>query len=59
MWNPKKVEKYQFKTKRSESCTAQISIRVPPSMKEKLKDMDNWQELVRQTLQKEIDTYSA
>ena len=55
MWNSEKAKKHQFKTERSESCTAQISIRVPPSMKEKLKDMDNWQELVRQTLQKEID----
>ncbi|MDJ0531659.1 MAG: hypothetical protein QNJ70_04040 [Xenococcaceae cyanobacterium MO_207.B15] len=53
--NPE-AEKYHFKTDRPEACTAQISIRIPPSLKAKLKDIDNWQELVRQTLEEAAKT---
>ena len=43
-----------FKTERKESCTAQISIRIPPSLKAKLKDVDNWQEIVRESLHEAV-----
>ncbi len=48
-----------FTTERSESCTAQLALRVPPSMKAKIKEKENWQEFVRQTLQKALETESA
>lgn len=44
-----------FKTERKEPCTAQISVRVTPSLKEKLKNVDNWQELVREALEKAVN----
>lgn len=47
-YNPPK-ENY-FSTNREESCTAQLSMRIPPSLKANLKKLDNWQEVVRQAL---------
>ena len=42
----------RFKTKRPESCTAQINIRIPPSLKEKLKNIDSdYKEEVREFLE--------
>ncbi len=51
--NPE-VAKYHFKTERSESCTAQLNLKVPPSLLEKIKEQDNWQDFVRQTLAREL-----
>ena len=48
-----------FTTDREESCTAHISLRIPPSLKAKLKEKENWQEFVRETLQKALDLESA
>ncbi len=62
MPNPKgnpDIVKYGFKTDRAESCTAQISVRIPQSLKAKLKNVDNWQELVRETLEKAVELESA
>ena len=42
--------KTQFKTNREEPCTAQISLRIPPSQKAKLKNIDGWQEEARRFL---------
>ena len=39
--------KYQFSTDRKESCTAKMTLRLPPSQYAKLKEIDNWQEKVR------------
>ena len=39
--------KYQFSTDREESCTAKMTLRLPPSQYAKLKEIDNWQEKVR------------
>ena len=44
--NPDLV-KYQFKTDRSEPCTAKLTLRVPPSQYAELKKLPNWQEKVR------------
>ena len=43
-----------FKTNRKESCTAQLNLKVPPSLLEKIKEQENWQEFVRTTLAKEV-----
>ena len=57
--HPESLENYKFQTTRKEACTAQISVRVPPSLKAKLKDVDNWQEGVREYLQKIVEPKSA
>ena len=57
--HPESLENYKFKTTREEPCTAQISIRIPPSLKAQLKNVDNWQEEVRECLQKMVDIKSA
>ena len=53
------IEKHKYKTNRPESCTAQINVRIPPSLKAELKNLDNWQELVRQTLTEAVKAKSA
>ena len=58
-WNPEKAKATQFTTDRPESCTAKITVRIPPSLKEELKNLDNWQEKVRQFLQEEVKNQSA
>ncbi|MGF1486618.1 MAG: hypothetical protein ACFBSE_05840 [Prochloraceae cyanobacterium] len=58
MPNPKgnpNIKKYGFKTDRKESLTAKLSIRVAPSMLNKLKEQENWQELVRQAIEKALE----
>ena len=39
--------KYRYTTDREESCTAKMTLRLPPSHYAKLKKIDNWQEKVR------------
>ena len=48
------LEKYQFKQKYDwkEPCSAQLTLRIPPSLKEKLKKVDGWQEKVREAILK-------
>ena len=48
-----------FTTDKEESCTAQMNVRVPPSLIAKIKQKENWQEFVRQTLQKALEGESA
>ena len=55
MWNPEKIKQHQFTTKRKESCTAQINVRIPPSLKARLKNIDNWHESVRSHLEELVD----
>ena len=58
MSNPKgnpKIKEYGFKTDRSESLTAKLSMRVAPSMLAELKKKDNWQELVRDAIAKALE----
>ncbi|MDJ0650661.1 MAG: hypothetical protein QNJ60_18365 [Xenococcaceae cyanobacterium MO_188.B19] len=59
--NPKTahLKPYHYKTNRKESCTAKVTVRIAPSLKEKLKDVDNWQEGVREYLEKITETKSA
>ena len=53
--NPE-IKKYGFKTNRAESCTAQISLRIPPSLKAELTQKENWQELVRQAIAEKLQS---
>lgn len=48
-----------FTTDRKESCTAQMNLKVPPSLLEEIKKQENWQEFVRQTLAREVKIKSA
>ena len=50
MPNPNPCERTRFKTDREESCTAHLSLRITPSQKAKLKNIDGWQEEARQFL---------
>ncbi len=57
MSNPKgnpDIKKYGFKTDRLEPLTAKLSMRVTDSMLTKLKEKENWQEFVRETLTKAL-----
>lgn len=56
--NPKidQIKAYTFKTERKESCTAQLNLRVPPSLLLELKKKDNWQELVRQAIAEKLQS---
>ena len=56
--NPKgnpNIKEYGFKTDRKESLTAKLSMRVTPSMLNKLKEQENWQELVREAIAKALE----
>lgn len=44
------LKKHQFKTDREEALTAKITLRLPPSMLEKLKTLDNYPEFIRQAI---------
>ncbi len=59
--NPKidQIKAYTFTTERKESCTVQLNLRVPPSLSAKIKERDNWQEFVRQTLLEKLEAESA
>ncbi len=48
-----------YTTDRKESCTAQLNLRVPPSLSAKIKERENWQEFVRQTLLEKLEAESA
>lgn len=52
------IENY-FKTDRKESCTAQLNLRVPPSLLEKIKEQENWQEFVRSALAEKLEVKSV
>jgi hypothetical protein len=56
--NPE-IKKYGFKTNRDEPLRERVQIRVPASMKKKLQEKENWQELVRQALSQILETESA
>ncbi|AGF53732.1 ssl6082 (plasmid) [Synechocystis sp. PCC 6803] len=49
------LEKYQFKSPVSESRTAGIYLRITPTDKERLKNVKDWQEKLRQKVKEIID----
>ena len=59
MWDSEKAKKTQFTTDREEPCTALMNLRMPPSLLTKIKEKENWQEFVRQTLAEKLDVKSA
>ena len=59
MPNPNPSPKTRFQTNRREPLTAKLSMRVSDSMLAEIKKRDNWQDFVRQTLQKALETESA
>jgi hypothetical protein len=44
---------------KEEPCTALMNLRMPPSLLTKIKEKENWQEFVRQTLAEKLDIKSA
>ena len=54
--NPE-ITKFSFQQKYDwgESCTAKITLRLPPSLDEKLKSIDGWQEFARVAIAKAIE----
>ena len=59
MWNKDKAKETQFTTDRKEPCTASLNVRVPPSLLNKIKEQENWQEFVRKTLLESVDNIPA
>mgnify|MGYP001556454329 CR=1 FL=1 len=53
MGNPN-IYKHGFKSSRKESLTSALQVKVPKSLLEKIKQQENWQEFVRQTLEKAV-----
>ncbi len=51
------LEKYQFKKKYEweESCTSRLVLKVPPSMKDELKKIDGWPEIVRKAIAERLE----
>ncbi len=49
--NPE-LNKHQFdqKYRWDEPCTAQLGLRLPPSLSKELKQIDNWQEKIRHAI---------
>ncbi|WP_026732492.1 hypothetical protein [Fischerella sp. PCC 9605] len=52
--NPE-IKKYGFKTDRKESLSAKLTLRIPQSMLDKIKAIDNYPDFCRQALQKALD----
>ena len=48
------IVKYGFTTERKEALTAQMNVRVAPSMLAKVKKQKNWNEFVRQAIEKAL-----
>ena len=48
------LKKYEFTTEREEPCIHLVNLKMPLSLKNKLKAKENWQEFVRQTLAKAL-----
>ena len=50
------IKNYGFKTDRVEPLTAKLSMRVTNSMLAKLKEQENWQELVREAIAEKLQS---
>ncbi len=55
MANPNPSPATRFKTDREEPLTKQMTIRVAPSMLEKLRAQKNWHEFVRQAVEEKLE----
>ncbi len=54
-----RIKQYRYSTDREESCTAHLSLRIPPSQKAKLKQVEGWQEEVRKLIEELTDRATA
>ena len=50
--------KYGFKSDREKPCTAQVGLRVTPEMKEELKNIEGWRDMVRSYLEEVVASKS-
>lgn len=48
------IKNFGFKTEREEPLLEKLQLRISASMKEEIKSKDNWQELVRLAIAKEL-----
>ncbi|AVP91705.1 hypothetical protein FR934_17915 [Synechocystis sp. PCC 6803] len=48
------ITNFSFTTDRPEPCTAKLTLRLPPTDYEKLRALENWQELVREKIKELI-----
>ena len=55
------IVKYSFKQQYEwdEPCTAKMSLRVPPTLFEQVKQLPNWQEKVRQAMASLVEAEKA
>lgn len=53
--NPSPSPKTRFTTSRDEPLTKQMQLRVTESMWTRLQELDNWQEIVRFAIAKELN----
>lgn len=51
--NPE-IKEYGFKTTRKEPLSERIAIRVPKSMETRLKELPDWQEVVRKAIEEKL-----
>ena len=49
------LEKFQFKTDKSEPCTAYLGLRIPPSELQRLKAIKGWQDILREKIKEIIN----
>lgn len=55
MANPNPSPKTRYTTNRNEPLTSNLSMKVSASMKTRLKQQENWQELVREAIAKALE----
>ena len=49
------IEKYRFTTDREEACTANLTLRIPPSIKAELKKIDGVNDKIRDFLESLVE----
>ncbi|MGF1489771.1 MAG: hypothetical protein ACFBSE_22015 [Prochloraceae cyanobacterium] len=49
------IKKHGFTTDRVEPLNTQLALKVPASMKKRLKEKENWQEFVRNAISKALE----
>ncbi len=57
--HPKSIQKYKFKSTKKEPCDAHLSVRIPGSLLRELKQLDDWQDFVRNTLKEAVNAKTA
>ncbi|RCJ18186.1 hypothetical protein A6770_06320 [Nostoc minutum NIES-26] len=55
--NPESLEPYKLTTDRAEPLIAKLTLRVPQSMMDKIKSIENYPEFCRQALKEALDKF--